>query len=332
MTAPPTSLQWPPLPLDASGALHVSVSQLDKFKTCPTFWGYQYLFRRERVAAPVPRAAGKALHAALEARYTGKDTTTQEQALVSGFAGMDMSLDEYRTPARFLDVLRGYNQTWQKEPFTVLGAELGLSVPLGTVTTVAGTGLRRDWPIILDSVIDLLVRWESGEVFVMDTKTMNRWGDMQLVQWENAGAPKGYAWAVQEARRLGLRDDLPERVHGFCLNAVVIRPPLKRTSVAGDGLPRTEYHRHRCYYSQAHLEEWRANTLLWVETLLRYVAAGAFPMNERSCANHYGARCPFLDVCSVPPEQRELVLATDLFQDYVRGGPLGEAAAAEETP
>jgi hypothetical protein len=49
-------------------------------------------------------------------------------------------------------------------------------------------------------------------------------------------------------------------------------------------------------------------------------------MNTGGCANFYGRACPFLQVCALPPEQRLLMLSTDLFADATPG-PLDQPEA-----
>lgn len=271
-----------------------------------------------------------------------------EAAIKDGMAGLEIGEDDYLTPTRLAEVIRQYNQGchyemkagavydfpgYGDEPFDVLGVEVPFAVVLGTVSTSQGDDYL-PIQVIYTGRSDLLGRWrERGEVMVFDHKTGRRWDSSTVIQWQTAAGPKGYASCIPQYVREGV-DHLPatvreqmrpheaarlalvgklDRVDGFCLNSITIRDS------AGDPkwskLPATEFHRHLVYYDQAVLDEWRSDTLRWCQTWLEWCASGHWPMNDRHCASFYGRACPYLECCSIPPAQRELVLATDLYMD-----------------
>lgn len=369
----------PQLELLSGDTLVVSPSQLELIKTCPAMWKWKHIHRRVRTGPSAARDGGKAFDDAMNVRYrqAGAQAVGEplqalmETSIDTGFAGLDLPLEEYRSATRYKEVVRLYNEHYREELFDVLGVQVPFAVPLGVLAMPAYfwrhyhkacphewlptdgrgadpcrlCGARRVtdehiyWPdapvhVVLHGILDLMVQMrDTREVLISDTKTMNDWKPSKLVEWENASQPKAYAWGMQELARRHPEVGLPTQVNGFLLNAVVIRPPYKsenRKPGAKD-LPRTEFHRHRFYFTQARLEEWRLDTLAWVEMALGWVARDHFPQNEKHCAMHYGKPCGYLDVCSVPATQRELVLGSDMYGPYERG-PLGVPAALGDEP
>jgi hypothetical protein len=186
--------------------------------------------------------------------------------------------------------------------------------------------------VILRGILDLFIR-VAEHVFIMDTKTSKN--DIGS-GYSNSAQMKAYMWALQELARVNPEAGLPPRVHGTMINGVVIRPPYKNSvrKPTDKDRPRNDFTRtFPEFFSQERLEEWRRDTLLWVEQALGWVARDHFPQNERHCTFHvdaaftnygyYGKCCPYLPVCPLPKEQRLTTLESDLYMDYARG-PLAE--------
>lgn len=299
-----------PLPLLDGSTLVLDSTTTETFKLCPRKFYYEHARKRVR-SSPKPAADfGGALHAALEVRYAAgvgvpTDTTkaAMHAAVDTAMQGIETPLEEWRTLARAHETVDLYNEAWGAEPFMLLGVEVPFAVPVGHVGDVQ---------VIWSGRIDLVVQWE-GHTYIVDHKTMSAWSGGKSGEFENSSQFKGYAWAMQEMHRLH-GAPFPERVHGFCLNALVLRKP---TNSARATLPRFEAHRTRCYYTQERLAEWREDLLAWVRVLLDHAERGYMPMNTRNCCSFYGGNCPMLDVCTSPPEQRDLILASDLYTDNV---------------
>lgn len=308
----------PALNLLEDNTLVISPSQLDEIKRCPRAWLYRYIYRRVKVGAFGARDGGKAFDAAMNLRYTklgnqpvlpGSELEQEMfTAIDSGFAGLDLPLEEYRNAALYRQVLEGYNKQWQRESFNVLAVQLPFAVDLGFVESVR---------VVLHGILDMLVE-QDGRVFVFDTKTASSFNDQTMIQWENASQPKAYAYGLQELARKHPELGFPEKVAGFWLNCVILRPPYKNESrkPTAKDLPRIEFRRPIFLYTQEQLEEWRTDTLAWIGMALGWVANDHFPQNEKSCANHYGKACPYLGVCTFPAKQREMILASDEYRDY----------------
>lgn len=346
----------PALELLDGTTLVISPTQLEEIKRCAQSWKNRYLYRRVANYDNAAATGGKAFDAAMNLRYTrlGREPVTpvlqaEQDALIdAGFAGADLPLDEYRTPSLYKQALAEYNQCWQREPWQVLGVQIPVAVELGYVQAKLpviepdgyslGHAPKRI-RVIMQGILDKLIRDNDGHVLVADTKTMKSYSDRTVTQWENASQPKAYAWMMQELARLNPTAGLPECIHGFLLNAVVIRKPyVEGRAIPKNAQARFEFHRPRFFYTPEMFAEWRQHTLDWIGMALQWVANDRFPMNEGSCANVYGKPCPYLPVCQTTKdesstrstaEQREDVLGSDLFKDYSRG-PQWLAAQAEK--
>lgn len=323
----------PTLPLLGGDTIVVSPSQLEVIRTCPTMWRWRYLYRRVKATPNAASLAGKAFDSAINLRYQRHgggactpETEAEMLALVDkAYEGVDLPLDEHRTPARFKEAIQSYNQRWKQEPFEVLGVQVPFAVLLGEVdvtnrfwatyykscvhswspvdfrgANVCPTcGARRVtddhiyWPdksikVVLRGILDLFVRLGS-HVMIWDTKTSNNDIDGN---YDNSAQLKAYCWALQELARLHPGAGLPPRVHAAAINGVIIRPDYKRsdrTPTAKDK-PRLDFHRtFPSFYSAERLERWRRDTLVWVEQALGWVARDVFPQNERHCTFHMDA-------------------------------------------
>lgn len=332
----------PRLPLIGGDTIVVSPSQLEVVRTCPAMWKWKHLHRRVK-STPNPAAhGGRAFDEALNLRYRthGGDpcTPSTEEAMLTlidkAYEGVELPLEEHRTPARFKEAVVAYNRHWGREAFRVLGVQVPFAVLLGTVTS--SLTLEGTVKVVLRGILDLFIQ-SADHVIIYDTKTSNN--DIGS-SYENSAQLKGYCWALQELARLHPDQGLPPVVHAAAVNGVILRPDYKpgRTPTARDK-PRIEFVRpFPSFYSAERLERWRRDTLAWVQTALGWVANDHFPANERHCTFHmdaafknygtYGQNCPYLGVCTAPESQQEMALATDEFMDYGEG-PLGKAGAGE---
>jgi hypothetical protein len=250
---------------------------------------------------------------------------------------------QYRDGCRYEMGKAGKNGIYQfpgygDEGFEVLAVELPFAVKLGEIVgAYPGIKAFETWthiPLIYIGRSDLVVRFqERGETVVVDHKTGRRFDNSTVVHWTVAAGPKGYArcipqWIAEgidhlpQAVREAMLPFEPERkrlaaagvtaINGFMLNQLTIRnvSDLTRCKEAP-----TSFHRHQVFYDSHVLDEWRADTLNWAASWLRWSAERSWPLNDNRCSSHYGCVCPFYEVCSSPPDQRDLVLSTDLYQD-----------------
>jgi hypothetical protein len=363
----------PPLQL-TEGALVVSPTQLAVMQLCPTFYKNNYLYRRVAAGTFAARDGGSAMDSALNHRYRmlGSQPATPEVEDVmlaeidTGFAGLDLPLDEYRTPTRYKEVVQAYNAHYVGEEHEVLGVQVEFEVALGEVQVddqfwqrqhkdcshiwgrldVRGfrpcilcdaCHVRDDYiywqkpvAVRLRGICDRIVRMPTGHVRVVDTKTANKFNGW--AEFKNSGQLKAYCWALP--RWFATQPDPKwtgvSRVDGAMIDLIVIKPPYKggetRKPRSGD-TPRTEFLRMEFNYSEERLEEWRLGALALVEQALGWVARDHFPMHERNCSHHFGKPCPYIDACVEPVANREMILGSDLFMDYKRDDEAEEGEA-----
>ena len=74
----------------------------------------------------------------------------------------------------------------------------------------------------------------------------------------------------------------------------------------------SRFERQPVHRTEAQVNEWLADTGLWLVMLEQSAIENHWPMNDRSC-HHFGG-CPYRPVCSRPPSARQKWLETD----YVR--------------
>jgi hypothetical protein len=276
------------LQLRGGDTLVISPTQLDKVKTCLRLWKHNYIDLRVAAGAAPARDGGKSYDAAMNLRYTrmgssAADDATEAamiQASQDAFAGIDLDLEEWRTPARYADAIRLYNQRYKDEPFEILGVQLPFEVVLGEVPVsrefywARGVELgAATVKVRLHGILDLLIR-QNGLVLVADTKTKGKWGECEQVGYDNNAQMKAYCWAIPQMRaQLGDAAGppwatLPDKVDGAMVNAVVLRKPYVREGSASkaNALPRTEFHRFVVTYSD---ERWRSGAVTRCTTLSR---------------------------------------------------------------
>jgi hypothetical protein len=244
-------------------------------------------------------------------------------------------VNQYRDGCRYEMGKAGKNGVYQfpgygDEGFEVLAVELPFAVQLDVIVRPREPLV----PLIYIGRSDLVVRFsERGETVVVDHKTGRRFDNSTVVHWTVAAGPKGYArcipqWIAEgidhlpQAVREAMLPFEPERkrlaavgvtaINGFMLNQLTIRnvSDLSRCKEAP-----TSFHRHQVFYDSHVLDEWRADTLNWAASWLRWSAERSWPLNDNRCSSHYGMICPYYECCSSPPDQRDLVLSTDLYQD-----------------
>lgn len=301
------------------------------------------------------RGPGKALHYALEQLYRAslggpvgvEARTAMQAALNESYADLQLAEgDDYLHLGRMTEVLGMYldgcrfamgkdgkNGVYQfagwgsGEPFEVLGVEVPMAVRLGEVKGV---------PVIYIGRSDLVVRFrERGEVMCVDHKSARRWTGSDSAHWRRDAGLMGYAACVPQWVSEGI-DKLPHGVRtameiheplreqlskagvggrplaGYMVNAIVMRDSTDLTRCKE---PPTAFHRELYYHDDTALAGWRENTLAWCEMWLERCEKGMWPENTTNCTRFFGGMCSYLDVCSLPPGQRAIMLETDAYED-----------------
>lgn len=155
-------------------------------------------------------------------------------------------------------------------------------------------------------IIDMLTELHDG-FYVVDHKTTSILSQDFFDGFEIAMQPTGYYTACKAAF-----PDLP--VKGFMVNVLACRKPV--ASITKSGRPTTskpfEALRRQYRYSDWHEAEFKRDALALVEELFANIVNGFFPRKTQWCIGKYG-KCPFFDVCSLPPKSRESMLASDIY-------------------
>lgn len=311
----------PALKLLDGTSLVIDNSTFQLIPACPQMAAYKILWKRERAGTAIARDAGKSIHTALEYRYrtfgSGPVTPEGEAKMIELFEAeydklTDVPEDTHLNKARLKGVISDYNKHYGREPFDVVAVEIPMAAVLGEIATL-GKKLPPKLTIAWTGRSDLITKWSDG-YFTNDHKTTGTWDQAKVNQFEVDDGQKGYAWLVQELARTNPELGFPAQLAGFCVNGIVMRKELKRAPT-DKTLPRNSFERQRFFWTQAVLEEWRENTLQVIETWVKNYELDRFPKHRRNCANYYGQKCGFWDVCQSPASQREMILAMDLYKD-----------------
>jgi hypothetical protein len=222
------------------------------------------------------------------------------------FPGFSPDVTDFRTESHMIDAIRAYNKQYLVEPFDpVLGVggeplvEMPFAERLCTIDdiTVYWTG-RLDYPTI----------WPGEELWNVDLKTASR--DEGFEEYYVNQAQVGYLWALW--KKTGM---LPR---GFMIDKVLWRPETK----TGKGI---EFKRHKEIVEKPRIEEWEHNTIAVCEDIIRDAKRGYFPIETSWCKAKWGC-CEYLDVCKLPPANRDVLLQSSFFKD-VTWSPLRQPKA-----
>lgn len=314
-------------------ALRIDNSSLEYFTTCAR--SAEYALLRGRV--PKPKAAlqyGSAIHKALEMLYTRKTlgssvTMGEIQVEMEKEFSHDVGPGEWRTPEKALDTITRYANKYRGvDNFTVAldgngkpMVEIPFSYPIGQIPINATLPYSKDLllgeggpeklyvntiHVFWTGKIDMVVEME-GDLWVVDHKTSSILGGTYWKDFELSQQTIGYVWACEQM--------LGRPLKGLLLNVIIGRRPTK-TGVSVD------FERKRYMYPPHAKEEWIENTMYLVSDAVSYLTRGFFPKMTKWCVGKYGL-CPYHDVCTLPPNQRDFLLNSD---EYVNNtwSPLDE--------
>ena len=185
--------------------------------------------------------------------------------------------------------------------------------PFGTLTNSAekekavylngGTiPVHIEWTGIIDMLAEV-----NGGLYVVDHKTTSIISQDFFDGFEIAMQPTGYFAAMKAAF-----PDLP--IKGFMANVLACRKPV--AAITKSGKPTSskpfEAFRRQYHYSDWHVNEFKQDALALVEELFANVTNKFFPKKTQWCVGKYG-KCPYFDVCSLPPESRMDMLMSDQY-------------------
>lgn len=333
---------WQP---DGSLLFRVDWSSIESLLGCNRSAEYKLVHSRQGGSRSA-LTFGAAIHAGLEVWYRNKQTigidTTREDllsrcysAIESTFAESPPSLfPDYRTSDYAIQSFHSYITHYQNEvmtPYIHEGkpmVEFSFAYPLGQVelptsmfaswgfgtltneesqertaaTTQTHIPVHIEWTGIVDMLAEV-----NGHLYVVDHKTTSILSQDFFDGFEIAMQPTGYFSAIQAAF-----PDLP--IRGFMVNVLACRKPV--AAVTKSGRPTTskpfEPHRRQYDYHPWHVAEFKQDALALVEELFANITNKFFPRKTQWCVGKYG-KCPFFDVCSLPPESRLEMLMSDNY-------------------
>lgn len=161
-----------------------------------------------------------------------------------------------------------------------------------------------EWTGIVDMIADL-----SGEHWLVDHKTTSILSGDFFDGFEIAMQPVGYVSAARAA--------FPELdIQGFMVNVLACRKPVSAVTAAGKKSTAKSFEPHRRFYKydQWKENEFRTDALALIEEFIANLTGNYFPRKTQWCIGKYG-KCAFFEVCSLPPEQRMMMLESGTYTD-----------------
>lgn len=309
--------------------LHFDWSSLECFLSCNRSALYK-LVHSKTSKGKAALTFGAAIHAALEVYYKlhtepDKSKVLQlcRQAIDNSFAEMTISyFDEYRTPDYAYSCFLQYIQHYAHESLTPVVTDdrpliefsfafdlAEMNIPasvfhtygLGMLTNepekeaqaVGDLKVHVKWTGICDLVANI-----NGENWLIDHKTTSILSSDFFDGFNLAMQPIGYVYAANLA--------FPElAIAGFMVNTLACRKPTK----TGKGFePHRSFHR----YEPWQFDEWKSDAINLISEFVYNLTLNSWPKKTTWCIGKYG-KCPFLDVCSLPPAHRIHLLDSDQY-------------------
>ena len=313
-----------PALIDEDGVMRIDNNSLEHFTSCSRSAEYYLVERRHPKADRVALRFGGAIHIAMELLYRDFGGRPKNYAeffeacraeLIPYFDRFPPPPDDWRT-LKYIEnniiSYVGYAEVFDDFEVVKIPRHLGqfdvselmiekyFEYDLGEVEFNGHyngkyyTKVKVLWTGRIDMIISRLAR-----KWIMDHKTTTIIGNNFFCEFMNSSPMLGYTWAAQKM--------IGEPVAGLYLNAIALRRPTK-TGV------QFEVQRKSYEYDAERLEEWQYNTLILVSDFLSHLDRGYFPQEFKWCVGKYGP-CKYLDVCSMPPSQRQSVLDSNTFEE-----------------
>lgn len=297
----------PPLPL-IEGHLFIDNSFLDKLNSCPRATEYSALYKRRAADSNGPLNFGGAIHHALAYRYehcadmvTAQHETAQVKLLEDWFTEKPNPVDDHRQLDLACKLMQFYNRKYVGEEFAMTEINGRICVEQPFVAPLFYSD-EHHIQVMYCGKIDLIVS-ADGQFFVLDHKTTSIMGDGFFKAHAVNPQMFGYLWGGQETMKTTFG--------GFIINGIrVPRPTIKNGLVVKD----EDFGRLKVYVHPSQVVEWRRNTIFLIEEFLRSYKLGFLPQKKTWCVHKYGT-CDYFDVCSLPIENRSMMLQSGAFMD-----------------
>jgi len=301
--------------------IDINSSSLDLLMTCMRK-SYYTLVRKLSSNTNSPALLyGSAIHKALETYYEGApedrkisktcvknfelmsfgNSNTHEDCLVCSsveafctYASALVDMDEFdkRSLPTGVWTLEHYFRRYLEDPFIVYRDEHGPMIERGFTHMISETN---DYVINLFGTIDVILQNSiTGQLLVADHKTTSVLGNDFYNRLKPNHQYTGYIIGAQN--ELNIDTDL------FMVNGIQVKgkPKTDRGTIPN-------YVRQITARTEQDFDELRTTLKYYVEQYLSCKTSGFWPIGPvNSCASYGG--CPYLDVCSVPPNLHESIL------------------------
>jgi hypothetical protein len=310
--APPHS-NFPPLPL-VDGCLFFDNSTLEKLTTCMRSVEYYKLRNRVKADSKPSLRFGSAIHEALQERYSNPDYIpgVSEEMVFAKLRGVFETQpceDEgWRNKDTGITTLKNYLKQDDDGGFETLHhpvtgqplVELPFAVPIASYPhpTEPGKKIILVWMGKIDRAVKQV---SSGQVFVWDHKTTSMLGPSFMDAQAVSDQFLGYMFGLEQT--IGIRPQ------GYIINAICTRAPSKTGK-------QNEFQRQTFYKPWEVVDEWRTNTIHLLQRFFDSYARGYFPKETSWCLGKFG-KCPYYDVCEMPPQNRLEILSSNMYADNI---------------
>jgi len=307
--------------------LKIDNSSLENFAACDRASFYRLILGRTSAGSSA-LTYGKAIHAALEVLYRdGFDLPRMLSAGAAVFALDPPGEGEWRTYTTFQQAILGYcnhygidevmgdafevqtdkdGAPYVEAKFEDHIGEIQLDCELPFVGEQIVVDSYSQEPvhvsklqIMWTGMIDLIAR-HHDRVGIMDHKTTSVEGPSYYDSFNMSQQFIGY---IRSARKLTQLD-----VQGALLNVIIGRKPSK----TGTSL---DFSRRWYSYPEHLINEWQDDVLSLIEDFVERLKSGYFPKRTLWCTNKFGT-CPFMNVCTLPSEHRDMMLHTSAYSTY----------------
>lgn len=307
--------------------LRIDNSTLEKFQTCSRAAEHYCIARRQRHGTAAMNF-GSAIHLGLETFYRKgfshlPEAVSNALELYSRFQQSDP--DEWRTSTILEDTLIKYHDKYSKDepisvirddknvpmveiPFSLVLGEILLDKKIDSYTSPDLPTYIHKLIILWSGRIDLAANYGDDSIYVVDHKTTSIGGPQFFADFMLSQQMVGYNWA--------LRKLLPShRITGIVVNAIIQRKPTR----TGRAL---EFERQVYFHQDWHINEWERDVIAEVERFVTCFISNSWPKATKWCFGKYG-KCEYHDVCTLPPEQRHLMLQSREYSN-VTWSPLDD--------
>lgn len=345
-------MNLPPLPL-IDGCLFIDNSGwIETLSTCTRKLQHQCLSQRVHTAEKPGLNFGSAGHIAKElryARYGNKHVDDQyyedlSTILTDFFDQHPVPGEDWRGLNWAMECTRRYNDRFADEDFNLLQYKNPIECPqcrgqklekpclfcLGTghrhfmvelpfaLPLYTHTNKRVDMPneiqIMYSGRIDLPVNIPNVGIFTNDFKHVGSLGDQFWNGEKMSSQHRGYCWAFGQLTG--------QKVVGFMITAIRTKEPPQYV-LANKPNPKggktqnvsswwqESIVRDRFPLRPGELDQWKHNVIELCEEFFWHYHRGYLPMKTKWCSSF--GRCPYLDVCSLPLEEQNLMLQSGLY-------------------